>query len=900
MICASCSANVSDGAFYCSACGEQVSSASQAPTDLASPSFARAAQRRSPSSVPIGRLASRDSIDGGTFAPGTVLVDRYRIIGLLGRGGMGEVYRADDLTLGQPVALKFLPRALADDAGRRERFLAEVRLSRQVSHPNVCRVYDVGEIEGQLFLSMEFIDGEDLASLLRRIGRLPHDKALELSRELCVGLAAAHDKKVLHRDLKPANVMVDGRGRLRIADFGLAVTGEESAGRGEIAGTPAYMAPEQLDGKDATVRSDLYSLGLVLYELFTGRKGFDAATLPEMRRQKEAGPTPPSQIAPDLDPKVELVILRCLEKDPARRPGSALQVSAALPGGDPLAAALAAGETPSPEMVAAAGGSAGLSPRVALACLMAIFVSLALLVLLADRSNMTARATYELSPAELAFQAQEIASRAGYSAKPFDRARGLVLNKEYLDFVRRTDRSITRWKDLDSGRPPGLEFWYRTSPREMSPPDPFTDDRISKDAPPRNVAGMVLVVLDMKGRLLDFEAVPPQTIPKGSAPAPDWGSLIAAAGLGATDLHPAAPSWLPETFADSQSAWTGAFPDLPKTPIHVEAAAYRGIPVMFRVVWPWTRPERETNAEGSEIGNTILLALFLTILVGGVLVARRNLRLGRGDRRGAFRFALFVFAAFLLGWLLDGTHVASSDEVRLFVEIAGFDLFVAMFAYFLYLAVEPFVRRRWPGALVSWTRVLAGQFRDGVVGRDVLVGVLWGTCAPLLNRTMLLALDRFGIPVQPYVQLDALLGFRFGAARIVFESAVAACYAVAIFFLLFLLRSLLRKDWLAAIVFMGIFTLQIVAGSEQPLKEAPFFLVIAGSIVFILVRFGLVAYAAGLFTILVLFDFPITRHLAAWYAPTGILAVVVIAALAVYGYMATLEGRSAFAGLLDT
>src|SRR6266446_5831672 len=153
------------------------------------------------------------SIDDSRFVPGTVLAERYRIIGLLGRGGMGEVYRADDLTLGHPVALKFLPPAFAQNPELLERFHGEVRNARQVSHPNVCRVYDIGEIDGQPFLTMEYIDGEDLASLLRRIGRLPADKALEIAHQLCAGLAAAHDRGVLHRDLKPANIMIDGRGR---------------------------------------------------------------------------------------------------------------------------------------------------------------------------------------------------------------------------------------------------------------------------------------------------------------------------------------------------------------------------------------------------------------------------------------------------------------------------------------------------------------------------------------------------------------------------------------------------------------------------------------------------------------------------------------------------------------
>ena len=162
----------------------------------------------------------------GRFPAGTVLAGRYRILGLLGQGGMGEVYRAYDLILNQAVALKFLARKQMNEAAL-ARFRNEVRIARQVSHPNVCRVYDIGFVEGLHFLSMEYLDGEDLASLLRRIGRLPQDKAIEFTRKICAGLAAAHERGVLHRDLKPANIMIDGRGQVRITDFGLAALAAE-------------------------------------------------------------------------------------------------------------------------------------------------------------------------------------------------------------------------------------------------------------------------------------------------------------------------------------------------------------------------------------------------------------------------------------------------------------------------------------------------------------------------------------------------------------------------------------------------------------------------------------------------------------------------------------------------
>ena len=248
-----------------------------------------------------------------------------------------------------------------------------------MSHPNVCRVYDLGEMEGLYFLSMEYVDGEDLGSLLRRIGRLPGDKALEIARKLCAGLAAAHEKGVLHRDLKPANVMLDGRGQVLLTDFGLAGLAGEIEGAEVRNGTPAYMAPEQLAGEEVTVRSDIYALGLVLYEIFTGKLPFESDTLAGlMRAQRESAPVSPSTLVRDLDPMVERVILRCLSPKPAMRPASALAVAAALPGGDPLAAALAAGETPSPEMVAAAGEGEGLALRVAIPLLLTVLVGLPL------------------------------------------------------------------------------------------------------------------------------------------------------------------------------------------------------------------------------------------------------------------------------------------------------------------------------------------------------------------------------------------------------------------------------------------------------------------------------------------------------------------------------------------
>jgi serine/threonine protein kinase len=230
---------------------------------------------------------------------------------------MGEVYRAHDLKLEQQVALKFLPRTAANVAGLRERLRGEVRIARQISHLNVCRVYDLGEIDGSPYISMEYVDGEDLGSLLRRIGRLPGDKAVEFARRLCAGVAAAHERGVLHRDLKPANIMIDGHGQVLIMDFGLAALAETIAGADIRGGTPAYTAPEQREGREVTVRSDIYSLGMVLAEMFTGQPPKTTERSPSRRisilPSKRSSSAVSIRIPRAVRPPHLMSLARCLE-----------------------------------------------------------------------------------------------------------------------------------------------------------------------------------------------------------------------------------------------------------------------------------------------------------------------------------------------------------------------------------------------------------------------------------------------------------------------------------------------------------------------------------------------------------------------------------------------------------
>src|SRR6266478_6309550 len=510
MFCTSCSAEISSMSRFCSTCGAPIDLNRSATFVDNQPAgegetIAPPTPRRTPSHPPTPphrssrTPSSSDSIDGGRFTSGQIIAGRYRVVALAGRGGMGEVYRAEDLKLSQIVAIKFLPAALSRDAGALARFHSEVRIARQVSHPNVCRVFDIGDADGIPFLSMEYIDGEDLASLIRRIGRLSSDKAIEIARQVCAGLAAAHERGVIHRDLKPANLMLDGTGKIRITDFGLASIAASIEDADVKAGTPAYMAPEQLEGKEVTAKSDLYSLGLVLYEILTGKRAFDARTVPELMKQREkSSPASPSSIVRDLDPVVERLILRCLESDPAQRPASALQVAAALPGGDPLAAALAAGETPSPEMVAAAGQSEGMRPILAVSLLAITTLGLLALLFMADRYKLHNRVPLDNPPEVLAARAREVVRQLGYTEPYADEAHSFSLQVDFLNHVQEHQKTPDRWHVLETGRPASIVFWYRQGPQLMRPQRFFSSSgngQVTTFDPAMDVTGMVLLML---------------------------------------------------------------------------------------------------------------------------------------------------------------------------------------------------------------------------------------------------------------------------------------------------------------------------------------------------------------------------------------------------------------------
>ena len=835
---------------------------------------------------PLSRITSV-SEEEGRFVPGTLLGGRYRILSLLGRGGMGEVYRAMDLTLGQSVALKFLPEEASRNQRLLERFHGEVRVARLVSHPNVCRVYDIGEIEGMPFISMEYVDGEDLAGLLTRIGRLPADKAVDTARRLCAGLASAHDRGVIHRDLKPQNIMMNKRGEVVIMDFGLAAIAGELTGAEARNGTPAYMSPEQLKGAGVTAKSDLYALGLVLYELFTGKKPFDAQSVQQLiDMQESAHLTSMTSVAADIDPSVEKIIRRCLDPDPAKRPASALSVLAALPGGDPLAAALAAGETPSPEMVAAAK-TVGMPTRLSVPCLALVVAFLFLSIPIRQMRTAMMHGTLDQTPDVLAHRGREIASEFGYDAKPADTAIWLEHRPEVLGYLRRKP-APHKWDEWLAWETP-IRACYRESLLPLNA-QPFGFVNVS--SPPQTARGMTLTTLDGNGRLMEFTAVPRKAV-DDLAPPVGVEKVFRSARLDPANFSEVSPIDRPDAPFDAWRAWKGPNPHIPGMELQVEAAWWKGRIVKARVLYPWTLAAAAGTAPASRIraSDIWIPALLACATFFVVLLARRNWIKERADRQGALRIALFVFLLAAIRWAGFVHPVANGGMLELAIAAAADWLMDATILCFVYLALEPEARARWPHSMVTWNRALAGNWRDAEVGSHILIGAAIGTGLWIVFKGMTIVFGNRE-PANYDVSLSYLLGTRQWIGAHAGNMVGALSRGLFAFLTIFGMRHILRRDWLAALGASLLFTLasgEVIR--EQTIAVALIYLAVFASIAFVLLRFGLVASIAAVFFADSMNGMLLSSDWGAWYLPASIATLLLLIGIAIFAFWRSLGGR---------
>ena len=631
----------------------------------------------------------------------------------------------------------------------------------------------------------------------------------------------------------------------------------------------------------------------------TGRRAFEGKGLAELtRKHRDERPIEPSAIVPDLDPAVERTILACLEKDPKRRPPSALVVAAMLSGRDPLEAAIAAGETPSPELVAAAGASEGLRPRTAWACLLVVVLGALLPPATQGRRQLLARIPVEKGPDALEDRARDLVARLVPGAVAADGEVGFSQDSDYLLWAQERDRSATRWLSLATGDPPLVTFWYRQSPRPLAPSS--LNGVVGWNDPSARVTDMAGVEYDLQGRLQSFYAVPPQREQEsGPAPAPDWAPLFADARLDVSKLRPVEPRWTPPLHTDARAAWEGTWPRRPDIALRIEAAAYRGRPVWFEVVNPWTRPEREQVFPFTP-GQRGMQAFFVLVTVAlvaiGGLLAYRNIRLGRGDRRGAFRLALVLATLAVASWaLIAPTTCPTRVELVLFARGAGIAVLVAALLWLFYLALEPYVRRLRPWTLVSWARLLEGGARDAVVGRDVLIGLAGGTVLALLGvcgRALIVCAGTARAAAR------GLRGSTRFSTRLLLSYVVglpvnATLVGLALLLLFLVLRLGTRRDLVAAALVVTF----LVSGDVAEAKEnawlmLPFAIVVWAAFVGVMLRFGVLAAITAVFTLNLLRFPPLVYAPGSWTGAATLVVVPLLVVLAVLAFRSAVGGHS--------
>jgi serine/threonine-protein kinase len=608
---------------------------------------------------------------------------------------------------------------------------------------------------------------------------------------------------------------------------------------------------------------------------------------------------------PDVDPQTAAVILRCLEQDPRARPASVMEVAASLPGGSPLAAALAAGETPSPEMVVAAPMVGSLRPWVAATYVAGVVLGLAAIFALVGEVRVLSQVPFERPPEVLMDRARNVLASLGHGEEPLDVASGFGVFEDYGRFLRESGSTPGAVRErLAGGRPPLIYFWYRQSPRNMVP----ASLEVRPEDPPRSTPGEAYVILDPEGRLQHLEVVPSPGSGAGWARPGDWSALLAAADLATEDLSPAAPQAIPPVYADSRVAWTGNAPGSgPPIPLRIEAASYGGAAVFFDVGGPWAGPGRTgpppIRRLGEGVGAFLTLnnIFFVSIVLAGAFLTRRNLRLGRGDRRGARRLAWFIAVVTLLGWILGGSHAPGWAERDLAFAAVGMALAKAGLLWLAYIGLEPYLRRDFPARIIAWSRLLAGNFRDPLVGRDLLIGCLLGIGVSLSYDLRELAADRLGkVSSFEVPTLQALSGFS-GLVSQLSEGLFSSVLIPLSFMVLFLLlRVLLRREALAVAALWVLFTALLATRGLGP--PALFGLAFAGLTaaiyVFFWTRFGLLAGTAGHLVLQLTHYMPLTSDFAAWHSWLTVFVVLTVVSLALYGFSTSVAGQPLLRGVL--
>jgi serine/threonine-protein kinase len=551
-------------------------------------------------------------------------------------------------------------------------------------------------------------------------------------------------------------------------------------------------------------------------------------------------------------------------------------------------------------MVAAAPKKGALKPAVAVACLSAVVALFAFIVFFSGKVKLHEWVPLDKPPEVLAERANQIVNKLSYTGAPKHTVYGYDQDFGYLDYARREDASPDLFEKIRTGQPVTLYFWHRTSPRYLVPSS-FRE--VSSFDPPIDVSGMTRVALDVRGRLIGFQAVPPQVEEKTPQNMnADWSTLFAEAGLDIRNYKEIESQWTPPVFADERKAWEGAHVDHAEIPVRIEAAAFHGRAVYFSVVSPWDKPSRQTESEATtsdNIINILLTIVFFSLLLIALIVARHNLKVGRGDTKGALKLGMFLFSATMLARLIDNYHVPElGGELQIFFQSASFGLFYAAFTWIFYIALEPFVRRRWSELMISSSRLMAGDFRDPLVGRDILVGGLLGLAHTSVEYLKILLHQWSGIASKPYMggyTTEPLSGVDGMAVHFLHQFSEPIFYTILISFLLLLLLTALRKKRLAIAALWLIFlvpdVVSAIYGSWLPLVGDA---LIATLVTIAVARFGLLALYSYFLFFAVSIGNPITSDFSSWYAKSTLFPFVVIMSFAIYGFYTSLADQKIF------
>jgi hypothetical protein len=660
------------------------------------------------------------------------------------------------------------------------------------------------------------------------------------------------------------------------------------------------MAPEQLRGESATARSDLFSLGLVLYEMVVGRPRFEAGTVAHVLSQHETSrPEETMGRLADVDPELGRVIDWCMRARPRDRPSSIEAVQAALPGGDPLQVALEAGETPSPELVASARGRGELRPSV-VAMLLVAFIALVLVSTLAASRWGQVPGYIEVPepPEALATRAGDLLAQAGVATREGDVALGWEFDWDRRIWI---VQHGFEWQGRGRGMAPSpVYLWYRFGPQPLEPRSQLA--RVTPEDPPLDRTGMARVRLDAQGRLLELIVVPPERSPLFFEPEPGWTELLEATGVDQDSLRDVEPEWTPPVAAQRRRAWTAVYPGQPDLPVRVEAATVVGQPVWLQVIPPWMAAGETALREGTMSHRLWTVAavakglLFLLLVGTAALLARRNVRRGRGDSKGAFRLGLFVGSTTFITLVLRADF-APEESLGQIIQLFGFGIAEGFVAWIAYLAMEPYLRRSWPHILIGWHRFVAGRIRDARVGREVLLGLVAGLLLAAIQSELAVQMRLGDFPYPAPLHLVT-------SPRDLFASLIGAlseaCINPLFGGLVLLVATVLlrRRTWAIAGLWTATF---LIAGGEEFYFDLQYALalmfLLATFWTLVLVRVGLLGFAvmtlAGL-----LIDFPLTLDSSAWYFPHSLIPLVALLAVGVWAAWRSLGRRADLSRLL--